>query len=145
MNVKAFFGIILMIVGGLTALLSGGCIVIFAGSEIWNQLERGNMNRAGETFASAALFGGIPFIIGLLFFRWGRWLTRPAGSLAQKAGSLERKTPPSSVSSRLGDELGYAFREMRDEFAAFVPGLVRKEGKPSSQDDDVGDGKKDEP
>lgn len=140
MNLKVFFGMLLMIVGGLVALGAGGCTVIFAGSEIWSLLERGRMERAGDMLVTASLVGGIPFLIGLGLFRLGRSLSRAPRSL--------QAPMPSSMSSSagigLGGHLGYAFREMRDEFAAFMPGVVRKEGRASSADDDADKPPKDE-
>lgn len=136
MDAKTFFGWLLMIVGGLGALFSGGCTVVIFANDVWE-----SMTRTYHHFdiGILALFvGGIPCLIFLAFFRWGRRLTRPAGSLPERAAST------SSVWSRLGEELGYAFREARDEFGAIVPGLVRKEGRASSDDDGADKKPKDE-
>ncbi|TAL36860.1 MAG: hypothetical protein EPN97_05990 [Alphaproteobacteria bacterium] len=129
MSLKVFFGMLLMIVGGLVALGAGGCTIIFAGSELWRHLEHGRMGRAGDVLLTASLVGGIPFLIGLGLFRLGRGMSRAPRSWQAPA--------PSSLSSSagigLGGHLGYAFREMCDEFAhLFGRGKKRR---PEDRDD----------
>jgi len=68
MTVKGFFAGALMAIGGLVAVLSGGCslfflgILIFEGSDVY------------VNFGTVAFIGGIPFAVSAVLFLIGRWL-----------------------------------------------------------------------
>jgi hypothetical protein len=122
MNVKAFFGMLLMIVGGLGALFTGGCTVVIFAQDVWETMTQTYHHFDIGMLALAV--GGIPCLIFLALYRWGRRLTRAPGTSAQAA-------PSSSFWGGAGEHLGYAFREMRDEFAQlFGFGKKRRPGDP---------------
>ena len=66
MTVKDFFGWVLMIIGGLIMLFSGGCSLFFL---------FGNAGGGGDFLGLVLLFGGIPFLIGWGTYAGGRKLT----------------------------------------------------------------------
>ncbi|MEZ0224611.1 MAG: hypothetical protein ACAH83_08665 [Alphaproteobacteria bacterium] len=141
MSARIFFGWILMLVGLLIALVSGGCIVTFGVPEVLHKIDQGRWGRVGEMLLTLSLVGGIPFIIGVLLMRGGRRMSRSDWNVRAP------ETTSSSSSSfwgRVGEELGYALREIRDEIAHFVPGLVRKEGRAPSDDNGAGKAPKDD-
>ena len=71
---KAFFGGVLLAIGILIAGGSGLCTIIF---DIMALSEA--RSAEGLSFIMLSLLvGGIPFVIGLGFFFWGRWLLRRA-------------------------------------------------------------------
>ena len=81
-----FFGGLLMVVGGLTAVLAGLCTTLFVGSVV---VEMGNGNQTifDETagwLQASALIGGVPLVVGLGLFFLGRFLWKK--SSAPKAG-----------------------------------------------------------
>ena len=74
MSLRGFLGSLLMLIGGLVMLLSGGCI-------IWGILEYASTSMSYGGFGSfvrnmdmVLLFGGIPFFIASLIFSSGRHL-----------------------------------------------------------------------
>lgn len=74
MTIKSFFGGLLMAVGGLTAVLSGLCSLTFVLGGIGEVIRQ-----PGNFWGSAgalAVFGGIPFCVGLLLYKAGQWLRK---------------------------------------------------------------------
>lgn len=77
MTVRSFFGGLLCLIGGLLALLSGGCSLffVFGGMDL-------------ESLPLVLLVGGIPFIIGLLLYKWGSSLLKAESKVDQDNGTL---------------------------------------------------------
>ena len=69
MTVKAFFAATLMVVGLLTAVLSGGCALIYFGGLM---LDGGSSPYV--SYEVITIIGGIPFVAGLIVFFIGKWL-----------------------------------------------------------------------
>lgn len=69
MRVKAFFGGILMVVGALTMLFSGGCSLFLLASTF-------NQGGGSSIIPLVLIIGGIPFLVGLGFFSSGKILMR---------------------------------------------------------------------
>lgn len=80
-----FFGALMMVAGVLIAGLSGLCTVVFGAA--MTQEAGHNPREVGGLFAVMAIFGGIPFGVGVLAFFIGRFLYR----------SSRRQTPPVST------------------------------------------------
>lgn len=55
-----------MVIGGLLAVLSGGCILLFGADDL--------IEGQFKTLGFLAVFGGVPFAIGAWLFAWGRGL-----------------------------------------------------------------------
>lgn len=75
---RRFFGAALMAVGGLIAALCGSCTVILSVAMIVESL-----NYPRELFSMLLMFlvvGGVPTLLGLMLFCWGRRLRRPPTS-----------------------------------------------------------------
>ena len=78
--VVAFFGAGLMAIGGLVALLCGLCTVWFVVGGLVDifttprQIPRVLLLSA---LPVGVVLGGLPTVIGILIFRWGRGLYRP--------------------------------------------------------------------
>lgn len=73
-----FIGAALMAVGGLIAALCGTCTVLFAGASIMD-----SFRHPGDLISILLLVGvvgGLPTLIGVLLFRWGRRLRTPAST-----------------------------------------------------------------
>ena len=71
---KRFFGGLLLAIGIMIAGASGLCTIVF---DIMALSEA--RSAEGLSFiALSLLVGGIPFVIGLGLFFWGRWLLRHA-------------------------------------------------------------------
>ncbi len=68
MTVKDFFSGALMAIGGLVAVLSGGCSLFFLGILIF---EGGG---GYVHFETISVIGGVPFAVSTVFFFTGRWL-----------------------------------------------------------------------
>ena len=80
--VQRFFGAALMAVGGLIAALCGACSLVFVGVTLISMiLNPGNLGlMLTGVFSGAlavAIVGGLPTVVGILIFRWGRRLYRP--------------------------------------------------------------------
>lgn len=71
---QRFFGGLLMAVGVLIMLASGLCSVAFIAMLMG---EGGNANDALQLLIAVAVFGGIPFALGVGLFVGGRALRRP--------------------------------------------------------------------
>lgn len=69
MNVKTFFGGLLTAVGGIVAVLSGGCTLYFMMENIQNSTDRGDI-------LIPLAVGGIPCVLGILAYLGGKWLLR---------------------------------------------------------------------
>ena len=70
-----FIGSALMAVGGLVAALCGTCTLVLVGTAIVD-----SYRHPGDLVSALLLFaavGGLPTLIGLLIFRWGRSIWRP--------------------------------------------------------------------
>ncbi|WP_304178121.1 hypothetical protein [Phenylobacterium aquaticum] len=79
--VHRYFGAMLMAVGGLIAVLSGLCSLSFLALVIWNAITGGGRTviaDVGQMLTLMLAFGGIPFVVGLGVFFWGRRLRRQA-------------------------------------------------------------------
>lgn len=70
------FGGILQAAGILIAGASGLCSLVFLGSIIDGNAQFGS--ELAQILMLVALFGGIPFVIGIAMFRWGRTIVRRA-------------------------------------------------------------------
>jgi hypothetical protein len=80
--VQKFFGGALMAVGGLIALLSGTCTALFVVGSIASMAANpSNLSLMMTGVFSGALVvaivGGLPTVMGILLFRFGRRLYRP--------------------------------------------------------------------
>lgn len=82
MNVRIFFGWLLLAVGGLVAVLSGGCTLFFVIGNIRSSTDHGDL-------LIPLAVGGIPFVLGILAYHGGRWLLRRGRSAA-----AEKKDEP---------------------------------------------------
>jgi hypothetical protein len=75
-SVVRFFGAILMAVGGLVAVLSGGCTAVFVGLGL---IEIATSKSRGEDLGllfSFLFVGAAPFAVGALLFFAGRAMRR---------------------------------------------------------------------
>ena len=75
-SVVRFFGAILMAVGGLVAVLCGGCTAIAVGLGVY-EIAVGKAR--GEDFGLIVMFlifGGVPFVVGAGLFLAGRAMRR---------------------------------------------------------------------
>jgi hypothetical protein len=72
--VVRFFGYVLMAVGGLIGLLSGGCTVVFVGAMLLGAVQTMRFSELFSMAPMALIFGGIPFAIGAGLFLAGRKL-----------------------------------------------------------------------
>jgi hypothetical protein len=70
-----FIGGALMAVGGLIAALCGTCTLIFAGASVMDSFR--NPGDLLSILLLVGIVGGLPTLIGVLLFRWGRRLRRP--------------------------------------------------------------------
>ena len=135
MTAGVFFGWLLMIVGGLGALFSGGCAVYIIGDDVWRSMT--NSYHHVDIAYLAIFVGGIPCILFLAFFRWGRRLAYP-----QQAQLPQAASGTSSRRKEAGNFFGYAFREMWDEIAYTFGSVGRMfSGKPPKRDLDDEDTK----
>ena len=96
--VQRFFGAALMAVGGLIALLCGLCTVAYAGvALIAMAMNTSNLQlMLSGVFGGAllvAVVGGTPTVVGILIFRWGRSLYRPASRIPSEHTELFRDGP----------------------------------------------------
>ena len=81
--VQRFFGAALMAVGGLIAVLCGLCtLLVLGGSLVTMAMNPSNLALMLTGVFSGALLvaivGGLPTVVGILIFRWGRGLYHPA-------------------------------------------------------------------
>ncbi len=73
--VRRLFGLALIAVGGLMALLSGGCALTFTGQVVMEAVKSGQYN--GLVLAPLPLiFGGFGFAPGVMLILFGRSLYR---------------------------------------------------------------------
>lgn len=75
MNVKKFWGNAFIVLGGVLAVLAGGCAVVFEFMALTQH------SSGGENFLTPVLppiIGGIPALIGVGFFFLGRKMKRSA-------------------------------------------------------------------
>lgn len=78
-SVIRFFGAILMAIGGLLAVLCGGCTTIFVGIALWEVFSGQTRGEDMQIILFSALFlGGIPIVVGAVLFFAGRAM-RKAG------------------------------------------------------------------
>jgi hypothetical protein len=78
--VVTFFGVALMAVGGLIALLCGLCavwVVVGGLVDILGTPRQIPRVLLLSGLPAAAILGGLPTVVGILIFRWGRGLYRP--------------------------------------------------------------------
>jgi hypothetical protein len=75
-SVGAFFGALLMAVGGLIAALSGMCTAYFVLGSLFDGGNSGNVFAGADVLLLALVVGGIPIGIGVLMFLGGRALYR---------------------------------------------------------------------
>jgi hypothetical protein len=87
--VQRFFGAALMAVGALIAALCGACTLLFIGVTLIGMAS--NPSNLGlmltGVFSGAlvvAIVGGLPIVVGILIFRWGRRLFRPPLEIAEE-------------------------------------------------------------
>jgi hypothetical protein len=74
--VRRFFGVILMVAGGLITFLSGACTLIFSGIGVVSGAQEGHIE-AGLEIIPTALMVGLPGVgIGLALFFIGRAVYR---------------------------------------------------------------------
>jgi membrane protein implicated in regulation of membrane protease activity len=66
MTTKSFFSTLLAVIGWVGALLSGGCTLLFLGSS----------GSSGSYQGAIWLFGGVPFLVSLLFIWLGRKISK---------------------------------------------------------------------
>ena len=79
---RRFFGGLLMAVGGLITVLCGGCSLVFAGGSIVGAIgSSGQLRDLPSWLLLVAVIGGLPTLIGIGLFIWGRRLYRPPKSL----------------------------------------------------------------
>lgn len=73
MSVRGFFGGLFLVIGGLTAILSGGCTVLFIIVFLNEALASGkDLSAFFNALWVPFMFGGIPFIAGVILFWIGR-------------------------------------------------------------------------
>ena len=85
--VRRFFAGLLMAVGGLIAVLCGGCTVFFLGTAILTSLRGGESSNASDALGlgiSAILFGGMPTVVGVALFLWGRRMKRQVDAQSRR-------------------------------------------------------------
>jgi hypothetical protein len=70
--VQRFFGHVLMAVGGLIALLCGGCTVVFLGMAA----QTGNVATFATLGTAALVIGGLPTAVGVGLFVLGRGMAK---------------------------------------------------------------------
>jgi uncharacterized membrane protein len=73
MTTKSFFSTLLAVIGWVGALLSGGCTLLFLGSS----------GSSGNYQGAVLLFGGVPFLLSLLFIWLGRKISKKTALAAQ--------------------------------------------------------------
>jgi membrane protein implicated in regulation of membrane protease activity len=76
---RRFLANLLMAVGGLIALLCGGCTVFFLGAAIVALFPGGASDNASTPLVpgiTAILVGGLPTVLGVALFLWGRRMKR---------------------------------------------------------------------
>jgi len=75
MNGNAFFGWLLLTIGGLVATLSGGCGLVFV-AIVTPEIFRRGLGEVPALMVMLGLFSGIPFAVGCLVAYAGRNLLR---------------------------------------------------------------------
>jgi hypothetical protein len=84
-TIRLFFAYILMAVGGLMTLLSGGCTVVWLGFLVWNIIggiingsvfNSVQVNAIGAAFGLTLIVGGLPLAIGVALIACGRKLDK---------------------------------------------------------------------
>ena len=73
MLARDFFGGLFLVIGGLIAILSGGCTLLFIIVFLNEALASGkDLSAFFDVLWVPLLFGGIPFIAGVILFWIGR-------------------------------------------------------------------------
>ncbi|MEW5685641.1 MAG: hypothetical protein AB1942_12040 [Pseudomonadota bacterium] len=73
-----FVGAAMMAVGGLIAALCGSCTLVITIAMIAQSLD--SLGDVAQVFPIFLVVGGIPTLLGVLLFAWGRRLRRPPRS-----------------------------------------------------------------
>ena len=85
---RRFFASLLMAVGGLIAILCGGCTAFFLGTAIFALFAAGGEGASTPLVPglTAIFVGGLPTALGVALFLWGRRMKRRPD--AQSRGNI---------------------------------------------------------
>ncbi len=72
--VQRFFGALLMAVGGLIATLCGACTAVVLVAGLANLKD--SQGYGSMMLIMSLVIGGVPTLIGVGLFAWGRWLRK---------------------------------------------------------------------